>query len=72
MEDLLDTGRGLEVIQRAVAEAELGSLPADIDRSGQIVLAIVRGGNVHRFDTSDIRGLQVGDELVVIRHAGKD
>jgi hypothetical protein len=39
---------------------------------GQIVLAIVRDGIVHRFDTSDIRSLQAGDELVVIRHAGKD
>ena len=72
MEDLLDTGRGLEVIQRVVAEAELGALPADIDRSGQIVLAIVRDGEVHRFDNSDIQSLQAGDELVVIRHAGKD
>ena len=72
MEDLLDTGRGLEVIQRVVAEAELGALPTDIDRSGQIVLAIVRDGEVHRFDNSDIESLQAGDELVVIRHAGKD
>ena len=72
MEDLLDTGRGLEVIQRVVAEAEFGFVPTDIDQLGQIVLAIVRDGIVHRFDTSDIRSLQAGDELVVIRHAGKD
>jgi voltage-gated potassium channel len=72
MEDLLDTGRGLEVIQRVVAETEFGFVPTDIDQLGQIVLAIVRDGIVHRFDTSDIRSLQAGDELVVIRHAGKD
>jgi voltage-gated potassium channel len=72
MEDLLDTGRGLEVIQRVVAETEFGFVPTDIDQLGQIVLAIVRDGIVHRFDTSDSRSLQAGDELVVIRHAGKD
>jgi len=68
MEDLLDSGRGLEVIQREITKEELGISPAEIDSRGEIVLAVIRGGVVHRFDTSDIRILQKGDELVVIRH----
>jgi len=64
MEDLLDSGRGLEVIQREITKEELGISPAEIDSRGEIVLAVIRGGVVHRFDTSDIRILQKGDELV--------
>ena len=32
------------------------------------VLAVIRDDVAHRFDTSDIRILQKGDQLVVIRH----
>jgi voltage-gated potassium channel len=69
MEDLLDSGRGLEIVQRDITKEELGISPAEIDASGEIVLAVIRDGVVHRFDTSDIRILQKGDQLVVIRHA---
>ena len=40
-----------------------------VDASGEIVLAVIRDDVVHRFDTSDIRILQKGDQLVVIRHS---
>jgi voltage-gated potassium channel len=69
MEDLLDSGRGLEVVQRAITKEELGVSPAEVDASGEIVLAVIRDDVVHRFDTSDIRILQKGDQLVVIRHS---
>jgi voltage-gated potassium channel len=68
MEDLLDSGRGLEVIQRDITKEELGVSPTEVDATGQIVLAVIRDDVVHRFDTSDIRILQKGDQLVVIRH----
>ena len=68
MEDLLDSGRGLEIVQRDITKAELGIAPTEIDETGEIVLAVIRDGVVHRFDTSDIRILQKGDQLVVIRH----
>jgi voltage-gated potassium channel len=68
MEDLLDSGRGLEVVQRAITKEELGISPEEVDASGEIVLAVIRDDAVHRFDTSDIRILQQGDQLVVIRH----
>ena len=69
MEDLLDSGRGLEIVQRKITKEELGTSPTEIDDHGEIVLAVIRDGVVHRFDLSNIRILEKGDELVVIRHA---
>ena len=68
MEDLLDSGRGLEVVERDITREELGRSPADLDASGQIVLAVIRKGIAHRFDTNTINRLESGDRLVVIRH----
>jgi voltage-gated potassium channel len=72
MEDLLDSGRGLEVVERDAAPDELGLAPQDLDAMGQIVLAVVRLGIAHRFDTDGIARLQQGDRLVVIRHNPKE
>jgi voltage-gated potassium channel len=68
MEDLLDSGRGLEVMERPITREELGQAPSDLDAQGQIVLAVIRGGEAHRFDTGSITRLEPGDRLVVIRH----
>jgi hypothetical protein len=56
-------------VQRVITKEELGISPAEVDASGEIVLAVIRDDVVHRFDTSDIRILQKGDQLVVIRHS---
>ena len=68
MEDLLDSGRGLEVVERDITREELGQSPSDLDAQGQIVLAVIRKGVAHRFDTNSITRLEPGDRLVVIRH----
>ncbi len=68
MEDLLDSGRGLEVVEREITREELGLSPTDLDAHGQIVLAVIRNGTSHRFDTDAISRLESGDRLVVIRH----
>jgi voltage-gated potassium channel len=68
MEDLLDSGRGLEVAERDITRDELGMSPANLDAHGQIVLAVIRTGVAHRFDTDTISRLEPGDRLVVIRH----
>ena len=68
MEDLLDSGRGLEVVEREITREELGQSPSDLDAQGQIVLAVIRKGVAHRFDTNSISRLEPGDRLVVIRH----
>lgn len=70
MEDLLDAGRGLEVVERAITSEELGLSPGELDERGLLVLAVVRHGEVHRFDRKDVKVLQRGDRLVVIRDAG--
>ncbi|MEZ5118183.1 MAG: potassium channel family protein [Candidatus Nanopelagicales bacterium] len=67
MEDLLDSGRGLEVVERDITREELGVSPAELDARGEIVLAVIRGGIVHRFDRHDVRLLQKDDRIVVIR-----
>lgn len=68
MEDLLDSGRGLEVVEREITREEMGLSPSDLDATGQIVLAVIRDGVAHRFDANDISRLEPGDRLVVIRH----
>lgn len=68
MEDLLDSARGLEVSEREITRDELGQSPTDLDAQGQIVLAVIRQGVAHRFDTDAITRLEPGDRLVVIRH----
>ncbi len=71
VEDLLDTGRGLELVERETSRAELGLAPSDIQAGGELVLAVIRGGVVHRFDEPVIRVFQKGDRVVVIRASGE-
>lgn len=68
MEDLLDSGRGLEVIERPITREELGVPPLEIEEHGEIVLAVIRDGIVHRFHQKDITALQRDDRVVVVRH----
>lgn len=67
VEDLLDTGRGLEIVERHISRAELGRAPADVQTEGELVLAVIRAGMVYRFDELAIRVFQQGDRVVVIR-----
>lgn len=67
MEDLLDSARGLDVTERDVLPSEIGRDPQSLEPDGQLVLAIVRGGSVLRFDEPGAQTLQAGDRLVVIR-----
>jgi voltage-gated potassium channel len=69
MEDLLDSTRGLEVIERDITREELGLSPSQLDARGQLVLAVIRHGQAHRFDTDVIRQLESGDRLVVIQNS---
>lgn len=67
VEDLMDAGAGLEIVERPITRAELGLAPADVQSEGELVLAVVRGGVVHRFDEGSVRVFQQGDRIVVIR-----
>lgn len=69
MEDLLDSTRGLEVVEREITREELGLTPAQLDARGQLVLAVIRDGVAHRFYTDVVRQLEQGDRLVVIQNS---
>lgn len=66
MEDLLDPAKGLEVAQRMVSRDEIGLAPAALRERGQIALAVIREGQIFRFDAPGIKVLQRGDQLIVI------
>ncbi|MCB0917649.1 MAG: NAD-binding protein [Actinobacteria bacterium] len=67
MEDLLDSGRGLEMVERSITPEELGLGPDDLDREGELVLAVIRDGHTYRFDEGGVKALNRDDRIVVIR-----
>jgi voltage-gated potassium channel len=69
MEDLLDSGRGLEMVERDITAEELGTGPEQIDAQGELVLAVIRDGDTHRFDERVVKALNRGDKIVVIRES---
>jgi voltage-gated potassium channel len=64
IEDLLLPGTGLELAERSVVSREVGRSPRD---SRDIVVAIVRDGQLHLFDDPSCVQLITGDRLVVVR-----
>jgi voltage-gated potassium channel len=64
IEDLLSVGAGLDIVERPVAEAEVGPL-AEL-RSPNPVVAVSRGGRLLRFDDPDAARLEPGDSLVEV------
>lgn len=67
IEDLLASGEGLDVHERAVASEEVGLAPGDIQH--ERVLAVVRGGQMYRFFDPEIALLETGDQVVVVRQS---
>lgn len=61
--DLLDRGRGLDLVERPVAAAEVGTPARDADGT---VIALVRGDDVLPADHPDERRLAQGDRLIVV------
>jgi voltage-gated potassium channel len=64
LEDLLSVGAGLDVVERPVADEDVGPL-AEL-RSGNPVIAVSRGGELLRFDDPRAAQLQAGDALVEV------
>jgi voltage-gated potassium channel len=65
--DLLEPVEGLEIVERAIEPAELGVDPISLLKLGELVLAVIRGGEVRRFDQGRVGVLQRDDRLVVVR-----
>ena len=64
LEDLLTVGQGLDLVERPVAEEEVGAL-ADL-RGRDPVVAVLRGERLMRFDDPDAQQLERGDRLVYL------
>jgi voltage-gated potassium channel len=62
MEDLLTVGEGLDISERWVGEAEAGPLPRRAHEA--IMVAIVRDGEVIRFDDDRAAELRPGDRVL--------
>lgn len=69
MEDLLESGRGLEMVERDITPEELGTGPEELDAHGELVLAVIRDGETHRFDGHTVKALNRNDKIVVIRES---
>jgi voltage-gated potassium channel len=64
LEDLLATGVGMEVAERDVTPREEGRTTKQID---DVVLAVLRDGNVLPFHSPAIGHLVRGDRIIVVR-----
>ncbi len=67
VEDLLEPQQGLEIVERDITPAELGLSPESLLSQGDMVLGVVRDGELYRFDERRATVLQRGDRIVAIR-----
>lgn len=66
IEDLLTPDQGFAIAEREVEHEEVGGSPRHLR---DIVLGVVRGGNLLRAGTSEVDSLEAGDRLLYIRKA---
>lgn len=64
LEDLLAVGEGLDIIERDAGPGDVGPLSAA--RNGAPVLAVIRGGEVLRFDDERAQQVREGDRLICL------
>ncbi|GHE65898.1 NAD-binding protein of Kef-type K+ transporter [Streptomyces spiralis] len=66
MEDLIQQGSGLDIVERPVIRAEAGRSPREID---DLVVSVVRGHRVLGYDDPSVETLQLTDRLITIVRA---
>jgi voltage-gated potassium channel len=64
LEDLLSVGEGIDIVERAVTEEEVGGPPR---QDGQLVVGVVRDERMLRFDDPAASRLNAGDRVVCLR-----
>lgn len=64
MEDLLSPDEGFSVAERPVAEDEVGANPRHL---ADIVLGVVRSGELYRIDSLEAETVEPGDRLLYVR-----
>ena len=67
LEDLLTVGEGLDIVEHEVGPDDLGTVTPVPDHG--IVLAVVRDGELIRFDDERASELRAGDRVVELRGA---
>lgn len=67
MEDLLSPDEGFSIAERLVLEEEVGGNPRVLE---DIVLGIVRSGELYRIDSAEAETIEPGDRILFVR--GKD
>jgi voltage-gated potassium channel len=66
MEDLIQQGSGLDIVERPVVRGEVGKKPRDTD---DLVVSVVRGHRVLGYDDPSVGTLQLTDRLITIVRA---
>ncbi|MFI2641511.1 potassium channel family protein [Streptomyces sp. NPDC018610] len=66
MEDLIQQGSGLDIVERPVIKAEVGKSPRETD---DLVVSVVRGHRVLGYDDPAAAALQLTDRLITIVRA---
>jgi voltage-gated potassium channel len=69
MEDLLTPDAGFALAEREVEAKEAGGSPRHLT---DIVLGVVRNGELVRVDAPEVDALELGDRLLYIRSAEAD
>lgn len=69
MEDLLSPDEGFSVAERLVAEEEVGANPRHL---ADIVLGVVRSGELYRIDSPEAETVEPGDRLLYVRRVFAD
>jgi voltage-gated potassium channel len=67
IEDLLTPDAGMTLSERPVTESEVGGSPRHLR---DIVLGVVRDGQVHQIDAPAVDALERGDRLLFVRRVG--
>ncbi|MBA2545959.1 MAG: hypothetical protein H0V15_03680 [Solirubrobacterales bacterium] len=65
----MTVGAGLDIVEQTVGAGEGGPLPSGTE-SGPVV-AVVRGGEVYRFDDERVAETRPGDRVVAV-HSHRD
>jgi voltage-gated potassium channel len=68
IEDLLTPHAGLAIAEREVDQTEIGGSPRHLR---DIVLGVVRDGNLLRIGAPEVDAIEATDRLLYIRHAGQ-
>ena len=66
MEDLLSPNAGFTVSERPILDDEVGANPRHL---ADIVLGVVRSGELYRLDSPEAETVEPGDKLLYIRYA---